>query len=432
VSPGSTAPSDTAVLPAVTDDATLVYGAAAGNIEALGAIYDRYAGRLLGFCQSLLSREADAAIALRAVFVTASSRIHELPDPILLRAWLFAIARNECVNVRSAHDFTEQPPLPVDGLDDDDIELGALLANVDDGVPYDERLLLELADRQELSEAEVAAAIGVPRPDAPGLIDQARRQSHGRLPSTGRAFAAEMAGLRTGILAAIIAGDTSSVAPPVDARWLGVWPPADTAFTTAPAPSRRRWGAPIAVLVVLLIAIGAAIGLVSVFSGSGHSVAQVNVAEPAPPSSSVAAATDPTSAAGTTGITGTAGAAVPTVAAPPAPAIASSPAASSTAPSNATSPPGSFTVYVDTDQHPVTIRSGSASAGCAASTSCAFLVPGNAVVTVSDSLRLIPDRFSAPASCTGQLSGSCTFTVTSNIHVVLTTPTLSTPTKRNH
>ena len=324
------------MLPAVFDDATLVRGAAAGDIEALGAIYDRYAGRLLGFCQSLLGREGGAAIALRAVFVTAASRIHELPDPTLLRAWLFAIARNECANVRSFRDFSGPAPLPVDGLDDDDIELGALLANVDDGVPYDERLLLELADRQELSEAEVAAAIGVPRPDAPGLIDGARRQSHGLLPGNGRAFAAEMAGLRTGILGAVIAADTSSVAPPVDARWLGVWPPADTAFTTAPAPPRRRWGAPIAVLVVLLIAIGAAIGLVNVFSGGGHSVADVNVAEPSPPSSS-AAVTDPTTSA-RTAFTAEATAAVPTVAAPPAPANASSPAASSTAPSSATSP----------------------------------------------------------------------------------------------
>ena len=47
----------------------------------------------------MLSNPADAADAVQDTFVIASSRLAELRDPGLLCAWLYAVARNECLRI---------------------------------------------------------------------------------------------------------------------------------------------------------------------------------------------------------------------------------------------------------------------------------------------------------------------------------------------
>ena len=57
-----------------------------------------YAGDLYGYCQSLLREPDDAADAVQDTFVIAASKLAGLRDPDRLRAWLFAVARNECLH----------------------------------------------------------------------------------------------------------------------------------------------------------------------------------------------------------------------------------------------------------------------------------------------------------------------------------------------
>ena len=79
-------------------------------------------GELFGYCQSLLRDPNDAADAVQDTFVIAASKLGGLRDPERLRAWLFAVARNECLHrlkSRSAaaaplHDAPEQADESVD------------------------------------------------------------------------------------------------------------------------------------------------------------------------------------------------------------------------------------------------------------------------------------------------------------------------------
>ena len=54
------------------DDAELVVAARNGDHDALGEIYDRYAGRIHDFCVSVLRDRDDAADAMQDTFVIAA------------------------------------------------------------------------------------------------------------------------------------------------------------------------------------------------------------------------------------------------------------------------------------------------------------------------------------------------------------------------
>ena len=188
------------------DDATLAQAAASGDSTALGLVYDRYSGRLLGFCTTMLRSRADAEDCLQDVFVIAATKLKDLREPALLRSWLFAVARHECL----ARLDRRRREVPVDEIPDRaapgadvpaaaalDAELGALLRDAEAGLSDRDRLLLELADRQGLDGEELARAVGVPRSTAYTLVARARTtaaRSIGALlvARTGRGSCAEL------------------------------------------------------------------------------------------------------------------------------------------------------------------------------------------------------------------------------------------------
>jgi RNA polymerase sigma factor (sigma-70 family) len=195
-----------------TDDAALAIAVAAGDVRALGAIYDRYATRLLGFCRSMLHNPAEAEDCLQDVFVIAATRLSGLREPALLRSWLFSVARHEClaridkrkreVLVDEVADRPSPEPDPAASAALD-AELAALLRDAQAGLSDRDRLLLELADRQQLAGDEFAAAVGVPRSTAYTLLARARttaKKSIGALlvARTGRERCAELDALLAG------------------------------------------------------------------------------------------------------------------------------------------------------------------------------------------------------------------------------------------
>ena len=56
---------------------------------------NRYADRIHGFCCSILREAEEAADATQETFISAAGRLGQLREPASLKAWLFAIARNE-------------------------------------------------------------------------------------------------------------------------------------------------------------------------------------------------------------------------------------------------------------------------------------------------------------------------------------------------
>ena len=78
------------------DDREIVAAITVGDLVGLADAYDEYAGSLYGYCHWMLGDTDDASDAVQDTFVIAASRLGELGDPRKLRAWLYAVGRNEC------------------------------------------------------------------------------------------------------------------------------------------------------------------------------------------------------------------------------------------------------------------------------------------------------------------------------------------------
>jgi RNA polymerase sigma factor (sigma-70 family) len=95
------------------------------DVAWVAEAYDSFADVLYAYCRSLVREPAAAADAVRDTFVVTAFRLAELPDESLLRAWLHAVARNECLRAISGRTATPALEfLPNESLADPDA-LGA-------------------------------------------------------------------------------------------------------------------------------------------------------------------------------------------------------------------------------------------------------------------------------------------------------------------
>ena len=76
-------------------DSQLVAAYLGGDHGALGDMYDRYADRLYDTAAAMLRDQHEAADCVQDTFVMAAQRLDQLRDADRLRAWLFAILRDE-------------------------------------------------------------------------------------------------------------------------------------------------------------------------------------------------------------------------------------------------------------------------------------------------------------------------------------------------
>jgi RNA polymerase sigma factor (sigma-70 family) len=168
-----------------TRDSDLVASIVAGDPGGLAAAYDRYADPLYKYCRSVLGDPADAAGAVQDTFVIAASRLAELRDPGRLRAWLYAVARDECLQIlrspRPAPRITVPPGMADTVIDITEgaaerAELRALLTTAARGLNPAEREVLELQLRQGLEPAEVADVLGLSSSQVHSLASRARDQ----------------------------------------------------------------------------------------------------------------------------------------------------------------------------------------------------------------------------------------------------------------
>ena len=165
-------------------DAEVVASIVAGDPNGLATAYDRYADPLFKYCKSLLSDPADAADAVQDTFVIAASRLDGLREPERFRAWLYTVARNECLRILRAKKGTsaldEAPDVTDDSADVSEhahrAELRALFEEAAAGLNPGEREVVELQLRQGLEAGEVASVLGVSRNHAHTLLSRARDQ----------------------------------------------------------------------------------------------------------------------------------------------------------------------------------------------------------------------------------------------------------------
>src|SRR5882724_5016788 len=165
-------------------DTEIVASIVAGDPNGLATAYDRHANPLFKYCRTLLSDPADAADAVQDTFVIAASRLDGLRDPGRFRAWLYAVARNECRRIAASKKrmsaLGEAPEVTDESVDVSEraerAELRALFEDAAAGLNPGEREVIELQLRQGLEAGEVATVLGVSRNHAHTLLSRARSQ----------------------------------------------------------------------------------------------------------------------------------------------------------------------------------------------------------------------------------------------------------------
>ncbi len=148
----------------------------------LAEAYDRYADPLYKYCLAFLGDPAEAADAVQDTFVIAAARLAGLREPSRLRAWVYAVARNQCLRIMPPGRpmFASAPVTYVmAGVAnaDEDTErarLRDLLDAATAGLVPGEREVIELELRHGLAVAEVASVIGASRPRANAQASRAR------------------------------------------------------------------------------------------------------------------------------------------------------------------------------------------------------------------------------------------------------------------
>src|SRR5215211_743520 len=153
-----------------------------GNEAAFGVIHDRYRQRLFAYTRQMLAgSKQDAEDALQDVFLRAYGALRADDRPVTLRAWLYRVAHNRCVD-----QLRRVTPAPADVLDVSRPPLHDPLAEterredlrrlVDDvrRLPEQQRSALLMRELEGLSYAELGGALGVTVPAVKSLLVRAR------------------------------------------------------------------------------------------------------------------------------------------------------------------------------------------------------------------------------------------------------------------
>ncbi|MDQ3631678.1 MAG: sigma-70 family RNA polymerase sigma factor, partial [Actinomycetota bacterium] len=153
-----------------------------GNDDAFRVIHDRYRARLFAYTRQMLAgSRSDAEDALQDVFLRAYGALRADDRPVTLRAWLYRVAHNRCIdhlrrpanqptselfeNVSSLHD----PMADIQRRDD----LRRLVADVR-RLPEQQRSALLMRELEGLTYLELADALGATVPAVKSLLVRAR------------------------------------------------------------------------------------------------------------------------------------------------------------------------------------------------------------------------------------------------------------------
>jgi RNA polymerase sigma factor (sigma-70 family) len=150
-----------------------------GNEAAFEVAFERHAPAILGYCRHMLGSPQEAEDAVQHTFAAAYGDLQRGGErEIVLKPWLFTIARNRCLSMlraRREHALAE-PELVTAGLAEQverRAELRQLLADVRE-LPVEQRDALLLAEVGGLPQAEIAAVLGCEAARVKGLVYRAR------------------------------------------------------------------------------------------------------------------------------------------------------------------------------------------------------------------------------------------------------------------
>jgi len=144
----------------------LVQRAQKGDLSAQNDLIVAYQSRVAGFVFAMLGRAAPVDDLCQDIFAKMLRGLSGLHDPSLFEAWLFRMARNQCIDHARRERWrrmftlfdpaTDDPPMEVDVARKDRVD--AILLLLQRLAPRDRSLLLMAQDG--LSLAEMAKATG--------------------------------------------------------------------------------------------------------------------------------------------------------------------------------------------------------------------------------------------------------------------------------
>ncbi|MAU82991.1 MAG: hypothetical protein CME34_14190 [Gordonia sp.] len=154
----------------------------AGDMQALGVVYDRYGAALHTFAYSMVRSRERAADVTHDSLLIAVARIGQLRDPTRLRAWLYAIVRSKCLRAlrgtKRETVFTDWHDTADDDLPDAELhrqEIRELVRSALDGLSPKDREVMELSLHHDLDNAEIAAVLGVSPSHVTALTSRSRK-----------------------------------------------------------------------------------------------------------------------------------------------------------------------------------------------------------------------------------------------------------------
>ena len=171
----------------MTDDASDLTAATAGDHQAFARLYDRHAGVVLSLCRHRTRCTADAEDALQETFIRAYNMLRQLDGPDGFRPWLYAIAKHVCAERRRAakrrtrHEeqavirrIEQDSPVTSPPACVSQTEQLALLEAALDTLPDKERLAIHLFYLDADPVTAAASALGLSRGGFYKLLNRAR------------------------------------------------------------------------------------------------------------------------------------------------------------------------------------------------------------------------------------------------------------------
>jgi RNA polymerase sigma factor (sigma-70 family) len=155
----------------------------AGSDDAFGAIHDRYRQRLFAYVRQMLGAgpRHDAEDVLQDVFVRAYGALRADDRDVHLRAWLYRVAHNRCIDhlrrpVPPAADVFEMSRKPLHDPIEEAQRRADLAQLVEDvgRLPEQQRSALLMREIDGMSYAHLASALDVTIPAVKSLLVRAR------------------------------------------------------------------------------------------------------------------------------------------------------------------------------------------------------------------------------------------------------------------
>jgi RNA polymerase sigma factor (sigma-70 family) len=190
-----------------------------GDDRAFELLYSRYRARIGAYIQGMIGDPGRAEDIAQEVFISALRRLRATEQPILLKPWLYEIAKNACIDEFRRARRAQEVPLESEGGLDQIGTLHAINVTPDAAIETKQRLndlrgafhglsdhhhqILVLRELEGLSYNQIGVRMGISKPVVESTLFRARRR-------LGEEFAELESGRRCarvqGMIAAVASG----------------------------------------------------------------------------------------------------------------------------------------------------------------------------------------------------------------------------------